>query len=188
MDLLTGNESFDLDGKPIGLKIQDFWRFKYSNIYFLLESIAEFLVAKALGLYEPHNADWWTLYDIRYRDFRIEVKETSYYHPWNSNGVVSKQRTFGITMANSAYENFSSVNKHERQNDIYVFCLNKGNTREESNPLNLNNWDFYIVPTSLINRHCREQKTISLGRIKRLGFLPMPYDKIRAEVDRMIGT
>ena len=57
----------------------------------------------------------------------------------------------------SAYESFSSINKHEHQNDIYIFCLNKGNMREESNSLNLNNWDFYIVPTSLINKHYGEQ-------------------------------
>ena len=54
----------------------------------------------------------------------------------------------------------------ERQNDIYVFCLLFGNTREEVNPLNLNNWEFYIVPTSVIYEKCKDGKSIGLNRIK----------------------
>ena len=186
MELLTGNELFYLDGESISLSMHNFWQFKYSNIHFLKESIAEYLIAKILGFDKPHNSNWWTLYDIKYRDFRIEVKETSYYHPWNMNGKVSKQRSFGITKANSSYEDFDSENKHERQNDIYVFCLNTGNTAEESNPLNLNNWTLYIVPTSVINMKCENQKTVSLGRVRRFGCLPKRYDEIKSEVDRII--
>ena len=186
MELLTGIESFELDGKPAGFLMHDFWQFKYSNIHFLKESIAEFLVAKALGFDKPHNSNWWTLYDIQYRDFRVEVKTTSYYHPWNIDGKVSTQRTFGITKANSSYEIFDSDNKFERQNDVYIFSLNKGNTAEDSNPLNLNNWDFYTIPTSVINMKCGNQKTISLGRIRNLGYLPKRFDEIKSEVDRII--
>lgn len=183
---LTGKEEFVLDGKSIGMTLLDFWKFQYSNIYNLQEYLAEFFVAKALGKGEADNDEYWTLYDISYRGKRIEVKETAYYHSWNEEGKISKQRVFGITKANSNYEDETSENRYERQNDIYVFCLNKGETKETSYPLNLDNWEFYIVPTDVINAECKDNKTISLGRIQSLGFMPKRYDEIRSEIDKVI--
>lgn len=183
---MNGKEKFTFDGKDTGFDMLDFWRFQFSNIYNLQEYIAEFLVAKALGINEAYNTEYWTLYDIPYREKRIEVKQTSYYHPWNKDGKVSSQRYFGITKANSSYEDSSEENRYERYNDIYVFCLNTGNTKEESYPLNINNWEFYIVPTSFINEHCGDNKTISLSRIRNMGFVAKRFDEIRAEIDDII--
>lgn len=66
-------------------------------------------------------------------------------------------------------------NKSEkaRQNDIYIFCLDKGKTEEKANPLNLENWDFYVVPTKYINVTFGDQKILSLKRLKGL----KPYNK-----------
>lgn len=179
---------FTYNNEDTGITMLDFWKFQYSNIYNMQEYIAEFIVAKALGLNTAHNQDWWTLYDIFYRNKRIEVKETSYYHAWNEDGKCSRQRTFGITKANSAYENEGTENHYERQNDIYVFCLNTGETRDSSYPLELSNWEFYIVPTSVINEKCNDQKRISLGRIKNMGFTAKRYSEIKATIDEIIDS
>ena len=183
---LNGDEQFKIGDQSIGLTMLDFWRFKYSNIFNLQEVIAEFLVAKALGRDVSDNDEYWTLFDIKYRGKRIEVKETSYYHTWNEGKTVSQQRVFGIEKANSSYENDSIENRYERQCDVYVFCLNNGDTKEESNPLELNNWEFYVVPTEFINEHCGDNKTISLGRVRNLGFQAKRYDEIKAAVDLIV--
>lgn len=185
---LTGNEEFVLDGKPVGMHYSDFWRFRYSNIYDFQGEIAEFVVAKALGKENADNTAYWTLFDINYRDRRIEVKETSYYHSWNEEGKISSRRGFEISKANSSYEDENEENKYERQNDIYVFCLNTGNTREESYPLNLNNWEFYVVPTEVIDDNCGNNKSISIGRIKKLGYVAKQYDEIKGAVDEIIDV
>lgn len=165
----------------------DFWESKFSNIYNMQDVIAEFIVEKALGIDKAQNIDYWTLYDILYKNFRIEIKETSYYHPWNENGKISKQRMFGITKANSNYETVEMENKFERQNDIYVFCLNIGDTKESSNPMNLNNWEFYIIPTSVINKECRDNKKISLNRVRKLT-KKVTYDKLKEKIDEIIDS
>ena len=186
---MTGKEKFKLDGQELDFDFTDFWRFQYSNVFNMQEYIAEFLVAQALGVSESQNAGYWTLWDITYRDTKIEIKETSFYHPWNKNGHVSKQRTFGITKANGSYDPTTCGNKeYRRQNDIYVFCLNTGNTPDESYPLNLNNWEFYVIPTSFINEKCGDNKTLSLNRIRNFGFSPLRYDEIKNEIDRIIDT
>ena len=130
---LIGKESFMLDGQPAGFSVIDFWQFQFSNIWDMQDQIAEFIVARALGQTEPYNKNGWTLWDINYKGRRIEVKETAYYHSWRSDGKVSAQRTFGITKSYSRYKDPTSAFK--RQSDIYVFCLNTGETKETSNPL-----------------------------------------------------
>ena len=184
--LLSGREQFTLDGNPVGFSVLDFWAFQHSNIWDVQEEIAEFIVAKALGQDMPYNKNGWTLWDMNYRGKRIEVKETSYYHSWRTDGKVSKQRTFGITKAYSRYKDNTSAFK--RQNDIYVFCLNTGETKEASNPLALENWRFWVVPTSTINRLCGDNKTISLGRVKRITGLKegLGYWELREAVDMVI--
>ena len=185
--LLTGHEQFTLDGKLIGFSVLDFWAFQHSNIWDVQEEIAEFIVAKALGQDKPYNKNGWTLWDMNYRGKRIEVKETGYYHSWRTDGKVSKQRTFGITKAYSIYKNPRS--EFKRQNDIYVFCLITGETKEASNPLALENWRFWVVPTSTINRLCGDNKTITLGRVKRIAGLKegLGYGELREAVDKVIN-
>ena len=179
--LLSGKELFTLGGKPKGFTVLDFWAFQHSNIWDVQEEIAEFIVAKALGQDMPYNKNGWTLWDMNYRGKRIEVKETGYYHSWRTDGKVSQQRTFGITKANTS--------EFKRQNDIYVFGLILGETREASNPLVLENWRFWVVPTSTINRLCGDNKTISLGRVKRITGLKegLGYGELREAVDRVIN-
>ena len=183
---MNGNERFILNNKELEFGILDLWQSKYANIYNMQDVIAEFLVEKALVIDKAQNTDYWTLWDILYRGYRIEVKETGYYHPWNENGKISFQRKFGITKANSNYESEETENKYERQNDIYVFCLNTGDTRETSNPMNVNNWEFYIVRTAVINQECGNNKHISLGRVRKIA-KSVKYEKIKECIDEIIN-
>ncbi|MBQ4066239.1 MAG: hypothetical protein IJD22_01220 [Clostridia bacterium] len=186
---MKGDEKFEFNGQELDFSFLDFWRFHYSNIYDIQGRIAEFIIARALGIEESQNDQYWTLWDTTYRNVRIEVKETSYYHSFNKEGKVSYKRNFGITKANGSYDPQVSGNTEFcRQNDLYIFCLNTGETREDSYPLNLNNWEFYIVPTSVINEKCKNNKTISLNKIRKLGFLPLKYDGIRPAVDQFADS
>ena len=185
--LHSGKEPFILEGNPIGFSVLDFWAFQHSHIWDVQEEIAEFIVAKALGQDMPYNKNGWTLWDMNYREKRIEVKETSYYHSWRTDGKVSHQRTFGITKAFSRYKDNTS--EFKRQNDIYVFCLILGETKVASNPLVLENWRFWVIPTATINRLCCDNKTISLGRVKTITGLKdgLGYGELREAVDKIIN-
>ena len=182
MELLTGKEQFTNNGESIGFSVNDFWSFQFSNILHDPDEVAEFLVAKALGQYKPFNKDHWTLYDIDYSGKRIEVKETAYYHPINKPGQLSKRRVFGISKANSDYEESNQENRFERQNDIYVFCLLTGETAEEAWPLEVSHWQFYVVPTKVINKECGDQKTVSLSRVQTFT-KPVDFKHLKEAID-----
>lgn len=182
---LKGDEKFTIDGKPTEMNVLDFWRFHYCERFDLQDKIAEYIVAKALGNDEAINTKMWTLFDILYRNTRVEVKETSYYHAWQSDEEPkSDARVFSITKAYSEYKDANSA--YERQNDIYVFCLNTGKNKEESDPLVLEHWEFYVVPTFLINRECADAKKISLGRVRKLA-RKIGYGELKSEIDRIIN-
>lgn len=182
---LTGKEKFIYNNKELDFDITEFWKYKFSEIYDLQSEIAEFIVEKALGLTESQNTEYWTLYDLKYKGKRIEVKETSYYHSFNKKGEErSKQRNFSITKAYSEYQNNKS--SFERQNDIYVFCLNTGKERNDSYPLDLNNWEFYVIPTKIINEKCGNNKSISLGRVKEISCGCIKYFDLKKTIDNII--
>ena len=183
---LVGDERFTYNGEITQMTILEFWRWHFSEIYDLQSKISEYIVGKALGLIEAENIGVWTLFDMMYRDKRIEVKETSYYHAWQTDEEPkSRKRSFGITKAYDNYKNKDSA--FRRQSDIYIFCLNTGDTKADSNPLMLEHWKFYIVPTSRINELCKDSKTISLSRVKKLTD-EVTYKELQLQIDKLINN
>ena len=178
-------------GEPLGFTLLDFWQFQFSNIWDLQEHIADFLVAKALGLDKPFNRSGWTPFDILYKEKRIEVKESGYFYSWQKEGKTTNRRTFGIPQTYTRDKdgnivlNSDGAYLKERQNDIYVFCLNKGKTKEESNPLELEHWEFYVVSTKVINEICGANKTISLSKVQKLAN-NVSFEEIKPTIDRII--
>ena len=74
------DEMFRFRGKDL-FSVEDFWQYAYSQLDGMAETIAEFLVAKALGVEKAENVNYWTAYDMAYRNKRIEVKATAMFIP-----------------------------------------------------------------------------------------------------------
>lgn len=189
---LSGKEDFTLKGDKTGFNVLDFWRFQFSNLSDMQGRVGEFIVAMALGKNTPDNNNGWTLWDIDYRGYRIEVKTTAYYQPWRQDGTWSEQRSFGITKSHCKEGDPTSELK--RMNDIYVFVLNKGKNKQEADPLQLEHWEFYVIPTSVINKECGDNKSISLSKVKKLSKKvsgtdeALPFDKLKDAVDKVINS
>ena len=187
-ELLNGNEVFKQNGVELGFNVMDYWRFQFSNLVDNLGYVAEFLIAQALSKDEPDNCNGWTVYDVGYRGKRIEVKATSYWQSWKASHIISEQRNFSIRKTYLDYQNNKS--DKARQNDIYIFCLDKGRDEKSSNPINLENWVFYVVPTKVINEMFGDQKVLSLKRLEKIekygeGIM---YDQIKENVDNIIDN
>ena len=190
--LLDPNKQLTDNGKPLGFSALDYWRFQFSNIWDAQEEVAEFIVAKALGLELPHNKNGWPAYDIQYKGKRVEIKSSSYFHSWRAEEddedkgkyIESRRRDFGIAKTQGQHN--EKRPEPERQNDVYVFCLNLGNTFEDSDPFEMSHWKFYVVPTARINAECGGAKKISLTHIEKLTN-PIPYHELRSAIDAVLG-
>lgn len=183
------HEMFTLGGVD-QFPVLDFWRFYYGNIAWHSDNLAEYLVARSLGIEQAENVTYWTAYDMSYRGKRIEVKFTEYVHSWNKERV-SKKRSFSIKPSHNAYWDEMAEGGLSRQNDLYVFCVKTSQDLQNTRPLVLDDWEFYVAATADINKYAEgngnpNQKTISLGAVKRIVGDPVKYDKLKEKVDAVI--
>lgn len=191
--MYTSQEQFEFKGEGI-FSVQEFWEFTYSYLEGQIAYIAEFLVAKALGITKAQNVKYWTAYDIAYRNKRIEIKSTSYVHSWNTKKV-SNTRIFSIRPSSSKYWSRTFAEQEadilERQSDIYIFCLNTNKEIGNEKSLLIDDWDFYVVPTKKINAYCNKynnpnQKTLSLHQVIKLSDGCIKFDQLKVKIDEVI--
>lgn len=183
------NDMFMMKGEPV-FSVLDYWRYTYGALASQHDRIAEYLVSMALGIEKAENAMLWTGYDVSYKSKRVEVKATSYVHAWNKKKT-SDQRTFSIATSDNHYW-YGRVDRNgkqkARQNDLYVFCLNTNRDIENSDPLRIDDWDFYVIPTFRIDDRCDrlgnpDQKTISLGVVRRMAGEPVKWPGLKEKIE-----
>ena len=117
----------------------------------------------------------------------MEIKATAYYHSWRKEGEVSEKRSFDISETKGQHNEMGLV--RIRHNDVYVFCLNTGKNMADADPFEMSHWEFYVVPTSIVNAKCGHNKSISLGRLRAITpeWGKVPYSHLKAAIDAAIG-
>lgn len=162
----VGTRSLRLDSTTIG----DFWQWAYSNIVDNTNRgvLAEFIVATVLESPESVRT-MWTSYDLDTSiGVKVEVKSAAYLQSWSqkevSRPLFNIGKTFGWDPQTGEY-----TKERQRHSDVYVFCLLafKGD-KHHLNPLDLRQWEFYVVETSKIEAEFGDRKQASLPQIQRL--------------------
>lgn len=165
MKHFDGNEEFTLGGENAGITVGEFWSWAYSDLLdnTLRGVLAEFLVEKSLSPNtHPHTQMRvnWTPYDLTSPSRRrIEVKSAAYLQSWTSDYF--SKIIFSIAPARAWYPDTGWAQDIARHSDLYVFCVYTATSRDQS-ILNLDLWDFYVLPTSVLDRERPNQKTMSL--------------------------
>jgi hypothetical protein len=75
----------------------------------------------------------------------------------------------------------------QRQAKVYVFAVLAERNQTNVDPLNLAQWQFYLLPTRVLNERAPIQKTISLSSLLRMGALIAGYQELRDAVERASG-
>jgi hypothetical protein len=65
---------------------------------------------------------------------------------------------------------------------VYVFALLHHQSKASIDPLNLEQWEFYVVGTCVLNERKRSQHSISLKSLKAI-CVPMKYAELAAAVE-----
>lgn len=190
---LRGDEHIMFDGMPTGLLLQDFWAWNSSDLLnnTIRGAYCEFIVSSALGIdLAGVNEDWgaydiefpceWEQGDAVHDIIRIEVKSSAYLQAWEQSRLSSVQFSIRPTRAWDPIHGYDSCVK--RQSDVYVFCLYTVTNRQEADPLVLDGWDFYVVPTARLDALCGPQKTLSLKKLISLSPIKADYSTLREAV------
>jgi len=112
----------------------------------------------------------------------VEVKSAAYVQAWHqekpSSIVFSIRPTRGWDATTGQYDT-----EQKRQADVYVFCLLAHTDQATLNPLDLGQWEFYIVPIAWLNKRLPSQKSVPLPFLKRNNIAPATCAEIRSHVE-----
>ena len=169
------------------LNVEDFRRWALGNLVDNRNRglFAEWLVGMALGVIdEAAQRQEWDAYDLLYRDKRIEVKAAGRSQSWNPDR--SAPVRFGIepkkTSWSAANDTVTHHDQPRRFADIYVFCLHVEVPAKDANVADPSCWQFWAVPTEVLDRVLGSQKSLGIGRLNELA-TPVSWHEIRTTVD-----
>ena len=180
----TGDEPFTNSGQRLPLTVADFWRWGISSLADNITRgvLTEFIVASALDLHHGVRGAW-DAYDLRSPSgLRIEVKTSAYLQSWGHHEL--SEIRFGIKPTRAwDYDTNRMADVVKRQADVYVFCLLRHKDKATLDPLNLDQWDFFVVPTKTLDEKLGAQGTLGLAGLKAIGAAPVAFDGLSAAVE-----
>jgi hypothetical protein len=182
------NEKFQLNGNDLNFKLVDFWIWNQSNLVDNRNRgiLAEFIVRQALELDHPTRLEWGA-YDLTTEEgLKIEIKSSAYIQSWKQKKFSSI--SFDIKRTKILLEDNNYSNEPIRQADIYVFCLLHHQDQKTLDPMNLNQWTFYLTTTETLNRRFAEQKSISISTLETISHEKCKFEGLKERIKRIINT
>ena len=151
----------------------EFWQWSASDLITNTSRgvLAEFIVAKALGVANGVRYDWGA-YDLNFavgdKTLKIEIKSKAFLQSWEQE----KLELNPLFVVKKSQQLDEEKNKYsgapKRQADIYVLALLAEKDKSKIDPLDLAQWTFFVLPTSVLNSRERSQHSIALNSLKDL--------------------
>jgi hypothetical protein len=179
-----GNEPFHEGGKPLMAKLKHFWRWSASDLMSNASRclLAKYLVAKALGLADGVRNESAS-FDLETKGgIKIEVRSFS---PFQSGSQERSNSSLGIRPTNSGNQATNKFNEEiEHQADVYVLCVlgDREKEKDKVDPLNLDQWDFYVVKASLFIEEIPPQKTNGEAGLNEVSLIKVEYAELGARI------
>ncbi len=183
-----GNEVLTDNGQNTDYNLLDFWRWSVSDILSNATRgrFAEFIVGTAFGLNPENLRDEWDAYDLTTEEgIKIEVKSAAYIQSWNQKNFSTI--SFSIKPAR-CWDAETNMQRGEpkRHTDLYVFCHLKHKEQNTIDPLKMEQWDFYVIPTCRLDNYERSQSSITINSLKKLTE-PQKYSYLKKEITKSYG-
>ncbi len=185
---LSGDEHFQSQYGKKEMSVIEFWQWFGSDLSnnVIRGALAEFIVASALNIADGVR-DVWSPFDLLSKEnIKIEVKSAAYLQSWYQKKL--SQISFNIGQS-VAYD--STTNEYEkqakRQADIYVFCLLHFTDKLNLNPLDLDQWEFYILRAGVLNEKHLTQSRLSFSGLLKLNPVKTDYEGIDTAIKDLTG-
>jgi hypothetical protein len=183
----TGKEGFHRDGKPVGPRLVDFWRWADSDLLSnaLRGRLAEYLVAIDIGVVPGVRTEWASYDLLSPGGVKVEVKSAAYVQGWHQERP--SRIVFGIAPTREwTTETGEYGDRKRRHADAYVFALLGTNEMADPDPLNVAHWQFYVADTKMLTKRLGEQKTLTLPSLLRLGPAEARFGEISVAIEEAL--
>lgn len=165
--------------------IKDFWQWTYSDLLIShnRSDLGLFLVANALKLTKMPRIDWGGV-ELRYRNKKVAVRTSGYIQSWRQKRP--KRVLYDIAPKKGIdAKTEDSLTFRNREAEVYIFCLLTEKDVSKIDVLNLDQWKFYVVRTSVLDEEFKEKKKIGLRPLNKM-VTPVHHDKLKAILDNLI--
>jgi hypothetical protein len=178
----NGTENFSLNNRNLDFKLSDFWIWNQSN---LIENrtrgiLAEFIVKQSLNIKNGTRIEWDSYDLVTETGIRIEIKSASYIQSWKQKKY--SEIKFGIAPTKGEPISPEYDGKYRRWSDFYIFCLLTHKDQKTINPMNLNQWTFYVLRTEILNEKNPAQKNIGLNSLLKLNPIKCDYSELKETI------
>ena len=185
----TGKEIFYNGAENMTENLLSFWQWSNSDILGNVARgvLAEYIVALAAGCETTKPRVEWGDYDLETPDgIKIEVKSSAYLQSWKQEEL--SNISFRIKRTVSDTITTEDGKKRKRRADIYVFCVLKHQEIQTIDPLNLAQWNFYVLATKALNEKTPTQQTIALSSLKskfKLELAECEFHQLKAAIQKI---
>jgi len=179
----SGSERLVYNNSPLNFSLLEFWQWSASDILSNATRgrFAEFIVGSATHVDMTIQRDEWSSYDlVTPEGIKIEVKSSAYLQSWFQKELskISFSTKPALFWDGATGEQAKEKARHA---DVYVFCLLRHVDKTTVDPLNMNQWEFYVLATKELNEYSRSQHSITLNSLRQLTNA-IPYDMVNPVV------
>ena len=183
----TGEERFVSKKELKKFSLVEFWQWSTSDLLTNTTRgiLAEYIIATDLGIEKTFQNDWES-YDLTSKNgLKIEVKSSAYIQTWQQTEL--SKITYSIRPSKKYNPKINRFDgKPQRHSDFYIFCLLHHKDQETINPLDLDQWIFYVLNTRTLDKELPNQKTITLSSLLKLNPIECEYGQINELIKNAI--
>ncbi len=184
--MLVGDEPFRDGEVDLPFTVSDFWRWGVANLTgnALRGIVAEFLVARALGVASGTRVEWDAV-DLRTPEgITVEVKCSGYVQTWAQKTLSRPSFDIAAKRGWDAATNTYAPSP-VRSADVYVFALHHHRERATAEPRDVSQWSFYVVATKTLDEQRPKAATLSLPQLEKLT-QPVRYREVAKAISEAL--
>jgi len=152
---------------PLLQRAVDFWKWAYSDLVQNITRgiVAEYLVACSLGLDKIPRQPWES-FDLKTKNGKkIEIKSAAYVQAWTYGNAPPKF----VISPKKAWTQTEGLTKESALNaDEYVLCLHNEKERGKVDPMNIDQWRFWVFSKEEIIKLLNGRKSISIKKLEQV--------------------
>ncbi len=172
-------------GSDLEYNLLDFWQWSVSDVLSNATRgrFAEFVVGTAIGISPENLRDEWDAFDLTSENgIKIEIKSAAFIQSWYQK----KYSTISFSIRPARHwsaETNKLSDKPKRHADVYVFCLLNHTEQTTIDPLKMEQWEFYVVPTYKLDNYKRSQSSIKLNSLRKI-CESIEYIELKTEIEK----
>jgi hypothetical protein len=186
----NGSERFHAGGHVLGFDLLDFWQWSVSDLMSNATRgrLAEYIAARALNLPTTGVRNEWAAFELQTAEgTKVEVKSAAYIQSWHQNAL--SRISFEVPKTKPWDPDTNRQGQEaSRQADVYVFALLAHQDKATVDPLDLSQWQFFVVPTKKLNDRTRSQHSITVKSLQALAEGPLGFHSLADAVRQAAET